>query len=257
MSASEKQPDALTCAAANVTPLPSSAKKAAIPKNGYSVHDTEIPHNGQRLYPGVWMHYSNKTEEGEEVSTHQWLCGPLHVDAITRNQACSEGYGRLLRYTNLDGRELTWAMPSELLAGRPERIVSSLLNRGLRVDHHQQREVVSYIASQYPQRRVISTSTTGWIGAELFITPLETIGRGDAIFQSESSADGEYGRAGTLEGWKAGRLAAVYRRNPARKLPASARSWCSACGYAASTPTFTQGAAFTCCGTVPTAKQPS
>lgn len=82
MSASEKQPDAPTYTAANVTPLPSAAKKGAIPINGYSVHDTEITHNGQRLYPGVWMHYSNKTREGEEESTHEWLCGPLHVDAI-------------------------------------------------------------------------------------------------------------------------------------------------------------------------------
>ena len=202
MSASEKQPDAPTYTAANVTPLPSAAKKGAIPINGYSVHDTEITHNGQRLYPGVWMHYSNKTREGEEESTHEWLCGPLHVDAITRNQACSEGYGRLLRYTNLDGKELTWAMPSELLAGRPERIVSTLLSRGLRINHRQQREVVNYIASQHPQRRVISTSTTGWVGAELYITPHETIGKGDAIFQSESTAEGEYGRAGTLEGWQ-------------------------------------------------------
>lgn len=217
MSASEKRPDAPTYTAANVTPLPSAAKKGAIPINGYSVHDTEITHNGQRLYPGVWMHYSNKTREGEEESTHECLCGPLHVDAITRNQACSEGYGRLLRYTNLDGKELTWAMPSELLAGRPERIVSTLLNRGLRINHRQQREVVNYIASQHPQRRVISTSTTGWVGAELYITPRETIGKGDAIFQSESTADGEYGRAGTLEGWQQS-IGAMLPGNPLFQL---------------------------------------
>lgn len=155
------------------------------------MHDTEVTHNGQRLYPGVWLHHSTKTEEGEEVSTHKWLCGPLHVDAITRNQSCSEGYGRLLRLTNLDGKELSWTMPSEFLAGRPERIISALFSRGLKIDHYQQREIVDYIASQYPQRRVISTSTTGWIGSDHFITPFEIIGKGDAIFQSENSADRE------------------------------------------------------------------
>lgn len=66
------------------------------------MHDTEITYNGQRLYPGVWMHYSTRTEEGEETARHEWQCGPLHVDAITRNSTCSEGYGRLLRFTNLD-----------------------------------------------------------------------------------------------------------------------------------------------------------
>jgi len=164
MNASEKQPKTRSCATINVTPLAPAATKIAIPKNGYSVHDTEITYNGQRFYPGVWMHYSTRTEEGEETARHEWLCGPLHVDAITRNSTCSEGYGRLLRFTNLDGKELSWALPSELLAGRPERIVSTLFNRGLKIDHSQQREIVSYIASQHPRRRVISTATTGWLG---------------------------------------------------------------------------------------------
>jgi len=31
------------------------------------------------------MHYSTRTEEGEETASHKWLCGPLYVDAITRN----------------------------------------------------------------------------------------------------------------------------------------------------------------------------
>ncbi|PKM00742.1 MAG: hypothetical protein CVV19_02260, partial [Gammaproteobacteria bacterium HGW-Gammaproteobacteria-9] len=68
------------------------------------------------------------------------------------------------RFTNLDGKDLSWALPSELLAGRPERIVSTLFNRWLKIDHSQQREIVSYIASQHPRRRVISTATTGWLG---------------------------------------------------------------------------------------------
>jgi len=39
-----------------------------------------------------------------------------------------------------------------------------VFNRGLKIDHSQQREIVSYIASQHPRRRVISTATTGWLG---------------------------------------------------------------------------------------------
>ncbi|MGE6689861.1 DUF927 domain-containing protein [Stutzerimonas stutzeri] len=217
MNASEKQPKTRSCATINVTPLAPAATKIAIPKNGYSVHDTEITYNGQRFYPGVWMHYSTRTEEGEETARHEWLCGPLHVDAITRNSTCSEGYGRLLRFTNLDGKELSWALPSELLAGRPERIVSTLFNRGLKIDHSKQREIVSYIASQHPQRRVISTVTTGWLGDKLFVTPLESVGTGDAIFQSESSSNGEYGKAGTLEGWQKS-ISAILPGNPLFQL---------------------------------------
>ena len=201
MSTSEKQPITRSCAVNNVTPL-ALAIDAAIPSNGYSVHDTDITYKGRRFYPGVWLHRSSKGEEGRETRTHDWLCGPLHVDAITRNQSCREGYGRLLRFTNLDGIELSWAMPSELLAGRPEQIVAVLLNRGLGIDLSHRNDVVDYLASQYPQRRVISSSTTGWVGAELFVTPFESIGNGDAIFQSDSAADGEYSTGGTLDGWQ-------------------------------------------------------
>ncbi|MDL0438225.1 hypothetical protein [Stutzerimonas frequens] len=85
MNASKKQPKTRSCATINVTPLAPAATKIANPKNGYSVHDTDVTYNGQRLYPGVWMHYSTRTEEGEETASHKWLCGPLYVDAITRN----------------------------------------------------------------------------------------------------------------------------------------------------------------------------
>ena len=183
-------------------PAAPESKKTSIPKNGYSVHDAVVTHNGQEFGPGVWSHRSFKDTEGVEESTHEWLCGPLHVDAITRNHSCSEGYGVLVRFTNLDNSELTWAMPSEFLAGRPELILSVLYSRGLKIEHSKRSEIVSYIARQHPQRRVISTSTTGWINNGLFVTPLEAIGNGDAIFQSESSADGEYSKGGTLEGWQ-------------------------------------------------------
>ncbi|AXN25909.1 DUF927 domain-containing protein [Pseudomonas aeruginosa] len=202
MSASDTKLDMQPCATTNTTPLAAAIKTSTFQNRDYSVHDTEHSSDGQRLDPGVWLHRTIETKEGKSIPSHVWLCGPLHVDAITRSPSRSEGYGRLLRFTNVDGRELSWAMPSELLAGRPEQIVSVLLNRGLKIDHSRLTDVVDYIASQYPQHRIVSTATTGWIDAELFITPLECIGNGDAIFQSESSTDGDYGRGGSLDGWR-------------------------------------------------------
>ncbi|MHB0765816.1 DUF927 domain-containing protein [Stutzerimonas sp. NM35] len=204
MPTPEKEANAQSTTATNVprlTPI-KPAQKPITPSGGYSVHEMEVTRNGHKFHPGVWLHNTRTTREGAEIISHEWICGPLHVDAITRSQSCSEGYGRLLRFTNLDGSELTWAMPSDLLAGRPEQIVSVLYSRGLKIDYSRRTKIVTYIASQYPLRRVISAAATGWLSSELFITPLDSIGKGDAIFQSESSADGEYGKAGTLDGWR-------------------------------------------------------
>lgn len=188
-----------------------------IPRNGYTVHDTDIMHNGQKFAAGVWLHRSKRTEDGQETPTHEWICGPLHVLAITRSQSCSDGYGVLMRFTNRDGSEITWAMPLEWLAGRKEQILSVLYSRGLKIEYSKHSEIVGYITSQNPLRRVISTATTGWIENELFVTPLEAIGNGDAIFQSESAAEGEYGRAGTLGGWQQA-IAAILPLNPLLQL---------------------------------------
>jgi len=217
MTASKIQLNAQPDAGADITPIAASVKKSCHPSRVYSVLDKDLASNGQQLSAGVWLHRTTKTRDGKTESTQLWICGPLHVDAIIRNISCSDDYGRLLRLTNLDGKELLWAMPSELLVGRPERILSALLNRGLKIDHSHLTDIVDYIASQYPQRRITSTPTTGWIDAELFITPLECIGKGDAIFQSESPADGEYDRGGTLNGWQQS-IGAALPGNPLLQL---------------------------------------
>lgn len=185
---------------ATVTPL-SPGPAPAITQPCYRVYDQESALDGIKLRPGLWFHDNRNDSGGKKRPTHEWLCGPLHVDAITRSESERTEYGRLLRLRNMDGQWLTWAMPNELLAGRPDAILAMLFSMGLEIDYQHRTQVVTYIASQQPKRRIISATSTGWHGATLFITPLETIGHGEAIYQAETIADGDYGRSGTLEGW--------------------------------------------------------
>ena len=158
---------------------------------------------GRKLRPGVWFHGHRESKEtGESLPFDEWLCGPLHVDAVTRNEGQDGDYGQLLRFRNSDSRWLTWAMPNELLAGKPDSILSALLNMGLEVDYKRRAQVPQYIASQHPIRRVIAATATGWHTPELFIMPRQNIGPGDAIFQSETANGDDYRHAGTLAGWQ-------------------------------------------------------
>lgn len=184
---------------------------------GYRVYDHPAIVDGKTLRPGVWFHGTRSDGEGGERPVNEWLCGPLHVDAVTRAEGNGADYGRLLRFRNLDNRELTWAMPGELLAGRPEGILAVLFNMGLEIDYRRRAQVPRYIASQHPKRRITAATATGWHGPELFITPTGPLGKGDAIYQAESTADGDYGKAGTLQGWRDS-IGAMLPGNPLLQL---------------------------------------
>lgn len=199
--------------AENVAPLVPETEAASIERPCHRVYDHGISIEGKRLRAGVWYHGIRTDAEGAETPYDEWLCGPLHVDAITRSESQDSDYGRLLRFRNEDNRWLQWAMPNELLAGKPDAILSVLLDKGLNVDYRHRAKVCQYIATQHPKERVIAATATGWHTHELFIMPRQNIGRGDAIFQSEAANADDFREGGTLEGWQAG-IGAKCEGNP-------------------------------------------
>jgi putative DNA primase/helicase len=200
----------------NVIELIPEADGAKLVRPCYRVYDHGTTLDGVKLRPGVWFH-GTKSDGEDDRPTNEWLCGPLHVEAITRSESKDADYGRLLRFRNMDNRELTWAMPGELLAGRPEAILSVLFGMGLEVEQRRRARVVEYIAGQHPRKRITAATATGWHGAGLFITPLENIGNGEAIYQADNADSGDYGKAGTLAGWREG-IGAMLPGNPLLQL---------------------------------------
>lgn len=200
--------------AATVTPLVPDCAAAPIDRPEYRVYDHPLTLEGVKLRAGVWYH-GNKEDKatGDGLPFDEWLCAPLHVDAVTRNEGQDGDYGRLLRFRNSDNRWLTWAMPNELLAGKPDSILAVLLSMGLDVDYKRRSQVCQYIASQHPKRRVIAATSTGWHTPKLFIMPRERIGDGEAIFQTEAANGDDYRKGGTLEGWQSN-IAARCEGNP-------------------------------------------
>ena len=94
-------------------------------------------------------------------------------------------------------------MSMRLLKGSGEELRGELLNLGLEIDLNSFRLLNQYIQSQRPRREVISAAATGWQSPELFVMPNLNIGKGDAIYQSETANLEEFRQSGTLEGWQA------------------------------------------------------
>lgn len=167
---------------------------------GFQVYDHPARCPTRTYLPGVWWHESRDSKDGS-VPRDRWVCSPLHIEAIT---SCNGGeFGRLLRFRNSLGRWREWAMPMRLLKGSGEELRGELLNLGLEIDLNSFRLLNQYIQSQRPKRQVVSAATTGWQSPELFVMPSQNIGKGDAIFQSETANLEEFRQAGTLEGWQA------------------------------------------------------
>lgn len=174
---------------------------AAIQRPGYRVYDEAFKAKSVQFKPGVWHHTFEKHGE-EKVPRDTWLCGPLHVESITRCVDQSSDYGLLLRMRNLDGRWIEWALPREMLVGRQDLILSRLLSMGLEINYEHSREIVRYIAASKPCKRLIAATSTGWQSPELFVMPQQCIGVGEAYFQAEEPSAGDYRTGGTLEGWQ-------------------------------------------------------
>lgn len=198
---------------AQLIPEPEAAE---LERPCYQVYDRAIQNGDRMLRRGVWYHGFRK-EKGEQIPLDTWVCDPLHVDAITRNETRDGNYGRLLRFMNADHRWLTWAMPMHSLAGTVDGVIGELLAMGLHINNTKRHLVANYISEARPTRTVIATTSTGWHGSQLFITPGRNIGTGDAIYQNESKVDGDYAHAGTLQDWQRG-IAAMLPGNPLLQL---------------------------------------
>lgn len=184
--------------------------EAVIERPGFSVHNGPFQLGGRRVPGGVWFH-GHKGSGENQTEYDQWICSPLHIEAITHSD--NADFGRLVRFKNSNGQWHELALPMEMLAGSGEEMRRVLLNRGVEISPDGHRLLNAYIQGQHPKRRITAATRTGWHGDGLFILPSRTIGEGDAVYQSEDVGIDDYRQAGTLEGWQSD-IGAYCRGNP-------------------------------------------
>jgi putative DNA primase/helicase len=153
----------------------------------------------------------------------QWICSPLHVEAVTFDGQ-DNNFGRELRFKTTTKRWRTWAMPMEMLAGDGAMLRAELLSMGVEIDPTATARnlLASYLQAKPPKRRKRCALQTGWNG-DSFVLPDAVIGPNaeDVIFQSGECSHDEHTVGGTFEGWQS-EIAARAVNNPMLALALSA-----------------------------------
>lgn len=187
--------------------------KPEVKRPGYAVHKTATGFGPA----GLWWHGTDKNGD----ATDEWICTPLHADAMTCSDIDTE-HGLLLRFRNAAGRWREWSMPMALLKGSGDELRGELLALGVRIDPKRHRLLNSYLMSRYPERRVLAATETGWhMAGKVFVLPHRIIGTGDVRFQSDHAQHDEFTTGGTLDGWRS-EIAARCIGNPMLTLAVSA-----------------------------------
>jgi uncharacterized protein (DUF927 family) len=168
---------------------------------------------------GVW-------QVDEDDDTRQFVCSHLRVEAGTRDSNGSE-WGRLLIFTDSEGREKRWPMPMEILAGDGTELRKELLRGGL-VPGSQPKAnqlLVQYILSEEPDKLALCVPRLGWNGDDVYVLPDTSISRSttegdEIIYQSPTFIQHYYATEGTVADWRE-RVGSLCRGNSRLQFPVS------------------------------------
>jgi putative DNA primase/helicase len=169
----------------------------------YVVFDDWHEEGGRKYRAGVWYFSITKgTERNPSVPIEQWICSPLHVEAITFDGQ-GNNFGRYLHFINTNKQSREWAMPMEMLRGSGEDLRGELLSMGVEIDPQARNQLSTYLQSQHPKRRMRCATQVGWCEGS-FVLPDTVIGAkaSGVIFQSGERTNDEYTTTGNLAGWQ-------------------------------------------------------
>ncbi len=155
---------------------------------------------------GVCYLEEKEDKEGEIGIEETWICSKLEVVAYTRDSD-NKDWGRLLRFTDKDGKFHEWAMPMEMLGTDGSEYRKELLSKGLEISpaKNARNLLTIYIQSARPTQKIRCVNRIGWQGGN-FVLPNHSFGSGIAgesvILQSRSDSHQSIKTLGTLDEWK-------------------------------------------------------
>jgi putative DNA primase/helicase len=132
-----------------------------------------------------------------------WVCSKLEVIALTRDQH-SENWGRLLQFTDADGKLHRWAMPMQMLKGYGEELCGELLRLGLTIGSsaRHRKWLLEYITTVKTECRACCVSRTGWY-KNRFVLPEKIFGEtGEPLVYQVETLVRDYQESGTLIQWQ-------------------------------------------------------
>lgn len=159
--------------------------------------------------PGVY--FTGVDRDGNEKAP-MWLCAPLHILAMTRDERSGQ-WGRLLDWQDEDGTPHRWAMPMSALEGDFVMVLCELASKGLAIaPGNLARQMVQTFLKVWPvAQRARCVRSLGWFGG-VYVLPDSAIGETHerVVFQNGQALESALSQAGTLAAWRGtvGRLAA-------------------------------------------------
>lgn len=174
-------------------------KRATAPKDQ---GDSERPDPFLLNDDGVW--FQGWDRDGKPAPA-LWVCSPLEVEAVTRDQE-GAGWGYLLRFPDPLGNPKQWAMPARMLSGDGGEYRAALLNLGLRIGPGaaSRNKLTEYIQTRQPGEFATCTDRIGWHDGRAFVLPHETLGDGGEriVFQSESQLENTFRTKRDAAAWR-------------------------------------------------------
>jgi putative DNA primase/helicase len=169
-----------------------------LPKNG--THSIKTSHRFDLQDSGVFYLDSDPNKEPLRI------CSRLEVLKETRDET-GEGWGRLLKWRDREGRDHLWSMPMSCLAGNGEDYRARLLSGGLEIEPGKKARdlLTTYIQTAVCNSRARCVSKLGW-HADVFVLPDGAIGASaeheEYIYQSPYEVENYFRVRGSLEDWR-------------------------------------------------------
>lgn len=145
------------------------------------------------------LSYAKLNTETDHTS-ELFLSNALYVDGQTRNKI-GGNWGRLLRFSDLDGVVKTWAMPNALLMGDTKDYLKPLANMGLVINTTAKAKALlaAYIQFHPCHHKILCVDSIGWHG-KAYALPHRVFGD-NVVLQTPTMEHG-YQEQGTLSQWQ-------------------------------------------------------
>ncbi len=162
--------------------------------------------DGAFVVRGRGVYYTPPDDPKGNAQPDRWICGQLRIVAQTRDPSGVE-WGRLLEWTDPDGKLWRFAVPLELLQGDGGDVRRELARRGLAIaTGRSSRELLAAYIQAWPvETRARCVDRLGWLGGA-YVLPDQVIGTADGgeevVFQGKAAAEAAHATAGTLDDWR-------------------------------------------------------
>ena len=167
--------------------------------------------------------YTGPPDKDGNAKPPLWICGPLRIVAMTRDQK-SSAWGRLLEWSDSDGVQHQWAMPLEILQGDGVDMRSELARQGLSIAPGRlARDLLASFLQVYPiDVRARCVDRIGWDRSG-YVLPTEAVGEASekVVFQNAHAVEPAFSVAGTAGEWRK-HVAALAQGNSCLILSVSA-----------------------------------